>query len=374
MRVLLLTDDAGIGGGQRHILSLARLLNPSKFEVIVGCPAKGYLADEVRRAGLRHADISLPAGPSPVALLRTLALLRSLRPDILHTHGGTAGFYGRTAALFVPGIRTVHTYHGIHYLNFQRGFRRWVYTCVDRMLLRWTTGIICVARSDFEAGLKAGVVRRDASVITNGIDVEEFRPHARTKVRNKRVGTIGRLHVQKGQKYLILAMRKVLDREPAATLTIVGDGELLEPLRAQAAELGMAERIEFAGARTDTAEQFASMHVFVLPSLWEGFPLVILEAMAAGKPIVATRVNGVTEILEDGVDAILVPPRDVDRLAEGILSLLLSDELADRLGARALEKVKRNFGVKTMVESTEHMYGHVLNENTSKNRNPGRYV
>ncbi|MEP0822273.1 MAG: glycosyltransferase family 4 protein [Ignavibacterium sp.] len=360
IKVLLLTDEAGIGGGQRHILSLARLLNAGRFEVIVGCPTEGYLGDEVRRAGIPHVDISLPAGPSPIAFLRTLAMLRSVRPGILHTHGGTAGFYGRMAALFVQGIRTVHTYHGIHYLNFRKGFRRWLYACIDKMLLRWTNGVICVARSDFEAGTRAGVVPGDASVITNGIDVDEFRPLTRVKVRNKKVGTIGRMHVQKGQEYLLEAMRRVIDREPSATLRIVGDGKLMERLRAQAAGLGIAEHTEFAGARTDTAEQLSSMHVFVLPSLWEGFPIVVLEAMAAGKPIVATGVNGVSEILEDGVDSILVPPRDAERLAEGILRLLSSDDLADRLAARALDKVRRSFDVGTMVERTEKLYERAL--------------
>lgn len=360
-RVLLLTDEATIGGGQRHILALARGLSPRNYTVAVACPAQGYLTDELHRFSLEHIALSLPERPNPVALYRTWRVMKEYAPDVLHTHGGTAGFYGRLAASLMPSVRVVHTYHGIHYLHQRRSLRTALYTSIDRYLLRRTHAIICVARADLDDGRKAGVVEpRIASVITNGIDPKEFRTRRRARKNGSVIGTIGRLHVQKGQAVLLEAMRMILKEHPEASLRIVGDGDLMAPLKKKAAELGVATKVSFAGARTDTAEQLAGMDVFVLPSLWEGFPIVLLEAMAAEKPIVASRIGGVTEIVEDGVDALLVEREDAPALASAVLRILQVDSLRKALGRRAGEKVRTRFTAERMVRETEEVYRRIV--------------
>jgi glycosyltransferase involved in cell wall biosynthesis len=359
LRVLLMTDEATVGGGQRQLLALAERMDPARFEVGVACPTEGYLVDEIRLRRIRHVPLNLPNYPSLTAIARTFGALRRFRPDILHTHGGTAGFYGRCAGGMIPGIRIVHTYHGIHYLNFTPGIRRLTYTFIDKLLLRSTDIVICVGQGDYRAGLVAGVVNEKKSVvITNGIDVQKF-AHKRKSVRRQVIGTIGRLHIQKGQIYLLEAMQHVLASEPSAILRIIGDGELMNYLKNSAQSLGLSGHIEFAGMRNDVAEELAAMEIFVLPSLWEGFPLVLLEAMAAERPIVATRVNGVTEILEDGVDSILVPPRNPKALADAVLVFLRSRSLAVQYAKRAGHKVRDLFTVETMIEKTQQVYEHV---------------
>ncbi len=361
LKVLLLTDDAFVGGGQQHVLSLARRIDPKKFEVAVGCPRSGFLVDEIQRSGIRHFPVDLPERADWVGMTNVREILKSFMPDIVHSHGGTAGFYGRLASFFFPSIRMVHTYHGIHYLNFKGGWRKHLYTLVDRLLLGITDRVICVARSDFQAGLRAGVVtRRKGVVIFNGIDFKKFRGQKRNvrgkASRDKLVGTIGRLHIQKGQEDLLKAARIVLRENPRVSFCIIGEGELGGRLRAVAGALDIASRVSFPGARTDIADQLSRMDVFVLPSLWEGFPIVLLEAMAARKPIVATAVNGVLEILENGKNALLVSPGNPQELSKAILRMLADGNFAASCGANALAKVRSTFTEAEMVRRTEDVY------------------
>lgn len=362
LKVLLLTDDAYVGGGQQHVLSLARNINKKKFDVAVACPHSGFLVDELRRSKIRHFAIDLPERAEWNALRAMRQLLVLYRPDIVHSHGGTAGFYGRLASFSLSSIRRVHTYHGIHYLNFKNGWKRHLFTMIDRFLLGATDAIICVAESDFQLGMKAGVVRRSKCVvITNGIDVRKFavsksRMFGKQSGRGKLVGTIGRLHVQKGQEDLLKAAPAVLRGNPHVSFCIIGEGELRDHLQSVARHLGIEANVSFRGARTDIPRQLAGMDVFVLPSLWEGFPIVLLEAMAARKPIVATAVNGVLEILEHGKNALLVPPNDPVALADAILRILNDRALAALCASNAFATVKSSFTEQEMVRRTEHVY------------------
>ena len=362
VKVLLLTDDAFVGGGQQHVLSLARGVDAQRFDVAVACPHSGFLVDEIRRLKIRHFAMDLPERADWKSLRAMRDLLKSFRPDIIHTHGGTAGFYGRISSLSLPFVRRIHTYHGIHYLNFRSGWKRQVFTMIDRFLLGVTDKVICVAQSDFQLGLRAGVVsRKKGVVIHNGIDVRKFtgskrRPKGSKSPRGKRIGTIGRLHVQKGHEVMLNAARILLDENPHSSFCIIGEGDLRGHLQAVAQRLGIESKVSFPGARTDTARQLSRMDVFVLPSLWEGFPIVLLEAMAARKPIVATAVNGVLEILEDGKDALLVQPNSPSALAEAILRMMKDETFAASCATHALAKVKSSFTEQEMVQRTERVY------------------
>jgi len=219
------------------------------FKVAVACESTGYLVDEVKKEDVSFFPISMSNSPSISSFVRCIRVLNTFAPDILHTHGGTAGVYGRAASVLSRTPHTVHTYHGIHYLHFERKAVRFVYTSIDRLLLLVTDRIICVAQMDFDDGCRAGIVNpKKSHVITNGIDVEYFHREAlkasEEVTREKKgkevvIGTIGRLHHQKGYEYFIEAAAIVLREYPNAIFHIVGDGSLRSSLERKCRALGI---------------------------------------------------------------------------------------------------------------------------------------
>ncbi len=366
-RILLVIDEASVGGGQHHVLWLAEGLGRDGFEIAVACEAQGYLVDELRFAGIRHLPVTLRNRPNGGSLFQMIRLIREFDPKIVHTHGGTAGAYGRIAG-HILARKIVHTYHGIHYLHFENQWKKRIYLFLEQFLIRWTDAIICVANSDLQLALDHNLADRDkVSVIANGINAKQFKaPKESRKTRRpgKRrttiIGTIGRLHEQKGHRYLIQATAEIVKQLNHAEIRIIGDGNLRTELELQAQTLGLQDVVRFMGSRTDISFQLAQMDLFVLPSLWEGMPFVLLEAMCAGIPIVATDVDGVSEILEHGKDSLLVPPRDPQSLAKAIVSLLGNKRLARTFARNALDKISERFDVKEMVTQTERVYRVVI--------------
>jgi glycosyltransferase involved in cell wall biosynthesis len=175
------------------------------------------------------------------------------------------------------------------------------------------------------------------------------------------IGTIGRLNEQKGHRYLIEAAPEVLRQHEAARFLVVGDGNLSEPLRAQARALGLEDRVIFAGHRADVPEVLGAIDVVCLPSLYEGTPLALFEAMAAARAIVASAVDGCAEILEDGTTGILVPPRDAMALGRALSRVLADRSLLGRLGAAA-QRASREFDIDRTVRRIEDLYLEVLAE------------
>jgi glycosyltransferase involved in cell wall biosynthesis len=172
------------------------------------------------------------------------------------------------------------------------------------------------------------------------------------------VGTIGRLSLQKGHRYLVEAAARVLGARPEARFLIAGDGDLMEPLRARAQALGITDKLVFAGHRRDVPDVLGALDVFAISSLYEGTPLALFEAMAAGKAIVSTAVDGCREVLEDGVTGLLVPAADAEGLAQAILRVLGDDALRAGLSARA-RAVSRRYDVRTCVDQMQQVYEEV---------------
>ena len=371
-RVLLMIDDASVGGGQRYVLWLAGRLDPQRFRVSVVCEAQGYLVEELARLGITVTPLKISNNINPISVFRCAEIFRRLRPDIVHTHGGTAGFVGRIGAK-VAGVRhTVHTYHGMHYLRDRSLMRRTAYTTIDRLLAPFTDRLVCVSHADYDLGIAHGVVRKDRTVvIRNGIDVRRITTNtavSASRRSHKIVGTIGRLHEQKGHIHLLHAAAEVIRRCPSTRFQIVGEGQLADTLTNRIRELGLKDHVSLLGARTDTPELLGTFDVFVLPSLWEGLPLALLEAMAARKPIVASDVDGIREVLVDGRDGLLVPPANPAALTEAICRVLADDGLACRLAQAANERVVAEFDIATTIAATEKLYEAVLMSEPGKDQ------
>ena len=340
IRLLLVIDDASIGGGQMHVLLLVKYLPKDNFEIEIATESEGWLVDEVRKLGIVIHQIAISNDLTWQSFDRIRQLLKSQRFDILHTHGGTAGFWIRLVAIGLEKRPTiVHTYHGLHYLNISQAsikaikqkFKRAVFKLIDRFLLSYTDRIICICRSDYEKAIFAGVANpTQTSIVYNGIDPDfVLNPVCRENARKIFdlsstefiFGNVGRLHEQKGHKYLLEAFARVTN---PARLLIVGDGELRDKLSILANELEISDRVSFLGVRSDISEFLSAIDVFVMPSLWEGQPIALLEALALNKPCIASDVDGIPEIITNGVNGYLVQPRNIDELAR-IMNLVLTD-------------------------------------------------
>jgi glycosyltransferase involved in cell wall biosynthesis len=361
--ILLVIDDASIGGGQQHVLALAERLTGQGVEVAVACEASGYLVDELRSRRITQYPLRLPENPSLRALADTIKVIRARGARLVHTHGGTAGFYGRLGARRLGYVRTVHTYHGIHYLHQKSARKRVLHRAIDRFLLRWTDEVICVAKSDCDLALKERLALPDhVSVIYNGIDLSGFELRGANDRAEERfiVGTVGRLHEQKGHVHLLEAAALIRQSRPQVRIRIIGDGPLRSQLEAKARALRVDDIVEFLGARSDVPAQLRQFDLFALPSLWEGLPYVLLEAMATGIPVVATDVDGVREVVGDRAEGILVPPRDSRALATAIIDLAADPARRAELGARGAQAVRQRFSLDAMIAQTLDVYSRAM--------------
>jgi glycosyltransferase involved in cell wall biosynthesis len=241
----------------------------------------------------------------------------------------------------------------------------------DRLLARLTDRAIAVSASTRDFLVRQRHVPADrVRLIWNGAPLDEFAPAASADALALRralglpaaspvVGIVGRINAQKGHRYLIDAAPAVVAAVPGVRFLVVGDGDLLEPAKRQAAERGVADRFVFAGHRADIPVVLSTLDVFCIASTYEGTPLVLFEAMAAGKAIVSTAVDGCREVLEDGVTGRLVPPRDPDALAGAVIELLRDAGLRERL-AESARRVSARYDIRACVREMERVYEELL--------------
>lgn len=366
LRVMEMIDRPSLGGGQTALLLLAENLDREAFQVFVCSGGEGPLAEEARRKDIAYFPVPLRKGFDRRSRNRIIEVLKEMRIDVLHTHGGVAGIHGRAAARRAGTAAVVHTLHGIHYLHYRNPLLRRLFVLLERRYSRFTDRLILVCQSDFRQARKHRLApERNMTVILNGLDVPRI-PGAgeRERLRSQLgwtpgrpvVGTVARLHRQKGIVHLLRAGRRILGAVPESMMAIVGDGPQAGRLKREARRLGLGERCLFLGAREDAAALMALFDVFVLPSLWEGLPFVLVEAAALERPVVATAVDGVPEILEDGRTGLLVPPGDPEALAGAVIRLLRDRKAAGRLAGKAKALVPPRFPLRRMVEQTQNLY------------------
>ena len=364
----------GISGSENHLLTLLAGINKERFELHLGILAETVHIDELQEFcqtltmyGVhvkvfpmrKHLDFSL--------ILSLRRYIRQHRFHIVHTHLIHADLYGTLAAK-LAGVSTIFSSRHNDDRFRHHPLIRWL----NYGLARWHTKIIVISDwvgrflQDVEGIPSSKIVR-----IHYGLQAEEFsEQYAPVYVRQKfklsehapLIGTIGRLTEQKGQAYLLRAVQQVKAQFPDLRLIIVGDGELRDQLHALAQELDVADNVIFAGwqAHEEALRLLSGFDVFVFPSLWEGFGLVLLEAMALKKAIIASRVSAIPESVIDGRTGLLVQPRQAEQLANAISTLLSDRSLIQRMEAAGYEHLQRNFSVQKMVSATENVYDECL--------------
>lgn len=355
-----LAGSAAYGGGERYLEWLLAGLDRAKFRPVVICPESGPFVRKLRTQGVAVAVVSLEPLINPLAVLDLVRLLRQERVAVLQTHGARANVYGRLAGRLAGVPYIVSTVHNaIDDYEVSR-FRRRLYKAMLRLTDPLADRTICVSEAIRQAVVK-DCPRSAAKAVTiyNGVEPASFTPYGGERIRREWCAgsgpvllTVGRLTPQKGHRYLLDALPLLLKDWPDLCCLFVGEGECRETLRALARARGVERSCRFVGATEAVAEYYAAADVVVVPSLSEGFPFVVLEALAMAKPVVATAVNGVPEIVADGVTGRLVPARNAPALVEAIDYVLKNREAAMGMGAAGRARVAAQFTAERMVRET----------------------
>jgi glycosyltransferase involved in cell wall biosynthesis len=279
--------------------------------------------------------------------------------ELIHSHGYKADLYGYVAARRSgkPIVATCHNWLG-------GTAALGIYNHLDRMALRRFHGLAAVSDSVAQRLLDSGVFPKKIRIIANGIDVQTFERALPLPVLNfeksKVVGMVARLDLQKGFEYLLRAARELRGTFPALKVVIVGEGPDRQAIENMIHRFGLQSNVVLAGQHSDMPAIYAAMDIFVLPSLNEGLPMTILEAMAASKPVIATRVGAIPSVIKDGETGLLVNPEDVNGLRNALVRLLTDSDLCRRIGAVGHDWVSRNYTSEAMALKYRQMYDEVL--------------
>ena len=360
-----LAGSAQYGGGERYLEVLFGRLDRSRFQPLLICPEPGPFVEAMQRRGIPTHVVTLSPLVNPLALLRLARLLAREGVTILQTHGARANAYGRLAGRFAGVPFIISTVHNSLRDYEVSSLKRGLYQAALRFTLPLVDRIICVSealRKDLTEECPSAGNR--AVTVYNGVETTPFASSGnRTEVRHAfgiRQGpmlvAIGRLTEQKGHRYLLQALPALLTRWPALRCVFVGEGALRDALRELATQLGVAQVCLFAGSREDIPDILAAADVVVLPSLSEGFPFVALEALAAGRPVVAARVNGVPELIEDGRTGRLFPPRDTTALSAALQEVLNDPDRSAAMAQEGRRLVQARFTADRMVADTAAVF------------------
>jgi len=376
LRVLRAITRLNIGGPAIHAILLTRGLQNERFSsvLVTGLegPHEGSMRDLAARHGVRPRVLrELGREVSPFNDLRaTLAmyrLIRQGRPHIVHTHMAKAGTAGRLAARLARVPIVVHTFHGHTFHSYFGPLKTKVFIQIERTLASFTDRLIAVGEAQRADIAGYGVAPLEKIVtIPLGLEIERMldAEHARGRLRSelgldgqsKLVGIVARLVPIKAHEVLLEAAVRIRDVEPSTTFLIVGDGERREELEAMVDDLGLRASTRFLGWRGDMREVYSDLDVVTLCSNNEGSPVALIEALAAARPVVATNVGGVPNVVQDGRTGLLVPPRDPEALAEGIVSLLRDPERAAALGRAGRDSVYPRHASTRLVDDVERLY------------------
>ena len=371
IRVLQLITSLERGGAENHLLALLSHADRAAFDIEVGVLCgEGELVPVFRQQGIKVHLLRARGRFDPFALARLVALLRNGSFDILHSHLFRADIYAGIAVSQLGDRRplVVSTRHNddrfflnpfvgiIHYLV---SARQDLIIAISDHIARFT-----VARGVRHPGRVRRVYHGLEPTVTRTLERQGQRIRAELGVRPDEllVGNVGRLALQKGQRHLIAAMPLLLERVPFAHLVIAGGGDLEDYLRDLALQAGVADRVHVLGPRKDVPALMHAIDVFAMPSIWEGFGLVLLEAMAAGRPIVASRVATIPEVVVDRETGLLVPTGDPVALADALARLAHDPGLARRLGEAGRDRLRRHFSIEKMVGDTELLYRELIDE------------
>lgn len=369
IRLLHLITRLPIGGAERMLLGVLRNLDAQRFESVVCCiQDRGELADEAEAMGVPVLSLGLMnrGGYDRQVVPELRRIMREQRIDLVHTHLYHANLYGRLAARRegIPAVASVHNTY-----KRRKWYRHWINRYLARHTVAVTAGSADVERDLLEVDRlpKDKVVRLPNCIDLARVDTALTAAEAKQRLgfagADRVIGTVGRVEEQKGQVFLLEAfarLRQLPGGDGNLKLLVVGDGRLLPQLREAADRLGIADACRFPGNIVQLADVYRAIDIFVMPSLWEGLSLAMLEAMAAGLPMIATDVGGARDVLGDSQWGVLVPPRDADAIAAAVASLLANRPACAEMAAAGAERVRKHYSVTALTEQLSGIYRSAL--------------
>lgn len=351
-------------------------LSRNGHHVVLACTANEYI-DELRSAGAEVVDIPIARSIHPVrdiiSFFRLWKFIRSGNFHSVHTYTSKAGFLGRLAAKLNGNIPIIlHTVYDLPHNSTRNPILRAFYIFLERIAGKWAHHIVTISYANLEEIKRQRIVPLErVTVIHKGIDLANYQVTVDKRKKReelaiphlaKVIGIVARLEAAKGHEYLLKAAQKIIQEVPESYFVIVGRGHLRAKLEKLTVKLGIQSKVLFTGFREDMLEIMTIFDIFVLPSLWEGLGIVLLEAMAFKLPIVATKVGGITDVVVDGETGILVPPRDPVTLSAAVVSLLRDAEKASKMGQKGYLRVMEEFADSVANEKMMQLYERLFEE------------
>jgi glycosyltransferase involved in cell wall biosynthesis len=370
LRVLHIITRLELGGAQRNTLHTVAHLDRSRFSVGLVWGPGDVLDSEARE--LNGVDLfELPSLVRPIALLddiRTFGALRqairSFQPDIVHTHSSKAGILGRAVAHKERIPTVVHSIHGWGFTPLQSSIKRRIFLAAERRVAPWTDHFIAVSQANIDQGRAHGLLGENVSLIRSGIDLSAFGKLSNpANVRRQLaipdgslvVTQIGNLKPQKAPLDFVRMAAIVASTNPGVHFVIAGDGPLRRRVEDLVTELGIGDRVHLLGWWADIPALLSLTDIAVLTSRHEGLPRAVVEALAAGVPVVATAVDGTPEVVQDGVNGCVVPPGESEQIAEKVRILLEDEDLRREMGQAGPVGLE-DFDIDEMVRKQEELY------------------
>jgi glycosyltransferase involved in cell wall biosynthesis len=367
IKILITIRQGKIGGGESHVLELVKHLDKTRYEPIVLSFTDGPMITQLNEWGIKTHIIFTEKPFNFLVWRKVYDFLVAEKVKIVHAHGTRANsnVFWAAKKLKLPIIYTVHGW------SFHQDQNRLIKTIRqegERLLVRQSKIVICVSNSNYEEG-KNKIGLKHAQVIDHGIDIEKFNPQKKYGDLKKElniasdetlVGFIARITVQKDPHTLIRAIAEVVKQTSKIKFLMVGNGDLKDSTIELAKKLNVDNYITFQDFRQDTPNILSGIDIYCLPSLWEGLPIGLLEAMAMEKAIVATPVDGTKEVITDGVSGMLIPQQSPAELAKAIIYLHDHKDIRLNYGKNAKQLIEKRFAVKRMIQEVEDTYEIVL--------------
>jgi len=361
-RILHAIRQGKVGGGETHVLDLVNALDKNLYESIILSFTEGPMVDKLKSDGFQTFVINTEK-PFNVTVWNTVKkLITEQKIDLIHAHGTRANsntfFSART--LQIPLIYTVH---GWSFHPDQKPIVKFIRTFSERFLVNIANKTICVSQSNLNEG-KSKFSMKNAVVIANGINRDKFNPEKNFEdIRVEfdipdnvvLVGYIARITHQKSPLAFLHAINAI-DYKENLKFLIVGDGDLKPAMLSLARELDLEKHIIFVDFRNDIPDILNAIDIFCLPSLWEGLPIALLEAMSMRKTIIASSIDGITDLIVHNENGILVNPNNINSIADAISLLRDNESLRKQLGLAAEDTVKEKFNIELMTGKIERIY------------------